>query len=74
MQTGIPLKMVGEDGNAFLILGRASKALRRAKKPELIKEFQNEATAGDYNHLLKTCMEWFEVDVQTGENDYDENY
>jgi len=66
MQTGISLKMVGEDGNAFSILGRAVKALR-SKKPELVKEFQDEATAGDYNHLLHTCMEWFDVDNEERE-------
>ena len=62
-KTGVPLKMVGEDGNAFAILGRAQKALRRAGKGDLVEQFHQEATGGDYNHLLRTCLEWFDVDV-----------
>lgn len=61
-KTGVPLKLVGEDGNAFSILGRASRALRKAGKGDLVHEFMAEATAGDYDHLLQTTMKWFDVD------------
>ncbi len=59
----IEVKLVGEDGNAFAILGRVSKAMRRGgvEKSE-IDEFMKEATSGDYDHLLQTCMEWVEVE------------
>jgi len=58
----IKVKLVGEDGNAFFILGKVIKALRRGGVPmEEIDKFENEATAGDYNHLLRTCMEWVDV-------------
>lgn len=61
-QTGIEVKLVGEDGNAFAILGRVSKALRRGKCSEdFIKAFMKEATSGDYNHLLQTVMEVVEI-------------
>lgn len=61
-QTGIELSLIGEDGNAFSILGKAQKAMRRAKLPqEQIDQFMAEATAGDYNHLLQTTMRWFKV-------------
>lgn len=57
------LKLVGEDGNAFAILGRAIKVLRKDDFPaEFIQRFVDEATSGDYDHLLRTVMEWFDVD------------
>ena len=56
------LKLSGEDGNAFFILGRAEQALRRAGfSQERRDQFQEEATSGDYDHLLQTCMRWFDV-------------
>ena len=58
----VHLKLVGEDGNAFFILGRARNAMRRAGILDQWDEFQSEATSGDYNHLLYTCMQWFSTD------------
>ena len=53
----VTVALVGEDGNAFAILGRVSKALRRAKVPKAeIDAFMAEATSGDYYHLLATVM------------------
>lgn len=55
----VHVKVVGEDGNAFAILGRVAQAMRQAEVPEdKIKEFRAEATAGDYAHLLCTVMQW----------------
>lgn len=59
----ITVKLVGEDGNAFAILGNVQRAMRRGGVPkEEIDEFLKEATSGDYNHLLATCMKWVEVE------------
>lgn len=59
----ITVQLTGEDGNAFSILGRVIRALKRGKVPqEEIEVFKKEATSGDYDHLLVTCMQW--VDVQ----------
>ncbi len=55
------LKLVGEDGNAFSILARARKVLRRNGMEDKVAEFTEEATSGDYDHLLATCAKWFEV-------------
>ena len=53
----VPLS--GEDGNAFAILGRARKALARAGATEAeLREFTDEATASDYDHLLQVVMRW----------------
>ena len=68
-KTGVPLKLVGEDGNAYFILARARRALCRGGQEALCQEFHREATAGDYDHLLRTCMEWFDVDPG---DDYEE--
>ena len=55
----IEVPLAGEDGNAFSILGRVLKAMRRAGVPkEEQDEFTKEATSGDYDHLLQTCMRW----------------
>jgi hypothetical protein len=59
----IQVKLVGEDGNAFAILGRVRAAMRRAGlMPSEIDEFTKQATSGDYDFLLGTCMEWVEVE------------
>lgn len=64
------VKLVGEDGNAFAILGRCLAAGRRAGyTAEQLKEFQDEATSGDYDHLLATCMEWFDEEGSFDEED-----
>jgi len=57
------VQLTGVDGNAFVILGTCRVAARKAKwPPEKIKEFTDAATSGNYDHLLATCMEWFDVD------------
>lgn len=57
----ISLSLAGQDGNAFAILGRAKQLMREHGICESeIKQFQCEATADDYDHLLRTCMRWFD--------------
>ncbi len=60
--TNIKLKLVNEDGNAFSIMGRARAALRRAGRADLLDAFTKECTSGDYNHLLATCMKYFDCE------------
>jgi hypothetical protein len=53
------LELVGNDGNAFAILG---KAYRVAKENGLDWEaIKAEATSGDYDHLLQTMCKYFDV-------------
>ena len=47
--------------NAFSILGRARATLRRNGMADRIEEFTNTATSGDYQKLIATCCEWFDV-------------
>lgn len=58
----IKVKLTGRDGNAFAILGRVQAAMRMHNVPKAeINEFIEEATKGDYNDLLGTCMKWVDV-------------
>lgn len=53
--------MVGEDGNAFAILGRCQKAARRAGwTPAEWDAFRSEATSGGYDHLVQTVLAAFD--------------
>ena len=59
----VNVKMVGQDGNAFAIIGRVSRALRRAHIPQVeVKAFLLECHFGNYDHLLQTVMKWVDVD------------
>lgn len=58
----IVVPMVGEDGNAFAVLGRVQRALKRAGVPAAeLDAFRAEATSGDYDALLATVMRWVDV-------------
>lgn len=57
----VQVDLIGEDGNAYAIMGRVTKALRRAGYgPEVIKEYRDKATSGDYDNLLRVTMEYAE--------------
>ena len=71
-KTGITLNLQNVSGNAFAILGVARRAMERAGKRELWDEFHKEATSGDYNNLLCTVSDWF--DVTFGEDEDEEEY
>ena len=56
------VRLVGEDGNAFAIMGRVSAALKKVGiSGEEREAFRQQAMSGDYDHLLRTVMEWVEV-------------
>lgn len=58
----IKVKLVGKDGNAFAILGRVDRALSLAGVEKAERDaFHKEATSGNYDHLLQTCMKWVKV-------------
>ena len=57
------VRMVGEDGNAFAIIGRVSKALKRAGYPDKAKEWQAAAMSCEsYDHLLNLTWDYADVD------------
>jgi len=71
-KTGITLNLQNVSGNAFAILGVCRRAMERAEKQELWDAFHKEATSGDYNNLLCTVSDWF--DVTFGEDEDEEEY
>lgn len=52
------VQLSGEDGNAFAIIARVRKALLRAGQKDEATAFVKEATSGDYDHVLQTCMKY----------------
>jgi hypothetical protein len=67
----INIPLVGEDGNAFSILGRISRIMKQNKIHHEWDEFHKEATSGDYDHLLLTVMTWFAHDEHL-DDDYED--
>lgn len=58
----IEVELSGQDGNAFMILGRVQRIMRREGVPaDEISAFVNEATDGDYSDLLATVAKWVSI-------------
>ena len=54
----VRMRMIGEDGNAFAILGRFRREARRQGwTAEEMRAVTEEARIGDYYHLLATISE-----------------
>lgn len=71
----INIPMVGEDGNAFSILGRVRRIMRRAGLEDTEWEaFYEEATSSDYGNLLVTVVRWFSVDADLDDDYEDDDY
>ena len=59
----VHVELAGQDGNAFAIIGRVREAMKRSGlSEEDVKAFTDEATSGDYDHLLQTAMETVNCD------------
>ena len=59
----VVVEILDGDGNAFSILGKVRRALRDGGVPTAeIENFCKEAMSGDYDHLLRTVMQWVTVD------------
>jgi hypothetical protein len=56
----ITVTLIEQDGNAFIILGLCQQAARAAGLPKSeVDAFYREATSGDYDHLIRTALRWF---------------
>lgn len=54
----VTLQLVGLDGNAFALLGAFQRQARKEGwEQDEIKAVIDEATSGDYDHLLATLIE-----------------
>uniref|UniRef100_A0A6H1ZZV7 Uncharacterized protein n=1 Tax=viral metagenome TaxID=1070528 RepID=A0A6H1ZZV7_9ZZZZ len=57
------VKLIGNDGDAFAILGRCKRALRAAgADDEYVTKYLQESSAGDYDNLLQVAMKYCEVE------------
>jgi len=56
------VKLIGEDGNAFAILGKVKRALVKAGMHEEAERYIQEATAGDYSNLLAVTQRYVDVE------------
>jgi len=62
-------EIVGQDGNAFAIMGRVNRALKRAgNEQSILDSYREQATSGDYSHLLAVTMAFV---LDTGEDNED---
>lgn len=53
--------LVGVDGNAFSIMAYTSRAMRTAGfSGQQRAEYTDQATSGDYDHLLALSCEWID--------------
>jgi len=58
----VTVKLTGEDSNAFMMVGRTGREMRRAGVPDAeIVAFREEATSGDYDHVIQTIMKYVNV-------------
>jgi hypothetical protein len=61
-KTDVRVKLTGEDGNAFAIMGAVRGALERNGYEDLAAQYIEDAIMGDYNHLLMVSMDYVEVE------------
>ena len=54
-------KLVGTDGNAFSVMAKVRESLRKAGLRDQIDDFLQEATSGEYNHLLAVCHKYVDI-------------
>lgn len=58
----IRVRLTGQNGNAFNLIGIVKRAMRQHDVPRgEIEEFSRDATSGDYTHLIRTCVAWVDV-------------
>lgn len=58
----IPVQLLGEDGNAMVLISKVRRALVKASvREDEVSKFVTEAMSGDYNKVIQTCMEWVDV-------------
>lgn len=59
----VTVQLSGMDGNAFAIMGRVTKALRRAGVSQKeLDLYVSQSMAMAYNELVQTAMRWVNVE------------
>ena len=63
--------LVGVNGNAYAIMGYTATALKETGHDDLVEKMYDEATSGDYYHLIDVCDDY--IAIANGEGKEDEN-
>ena len=65
--------LVGVDGNAYCVMRYTTRAMKREGfSKEEVDEMYNKAESGDYNNLLRVCMDYIDkVNERVGAEDSD---
>lgn len=59
----ITVNLIGQDGNAFAVIGAVNKGLRDGGcSLEECEQFRKEAMSADYMNLLATCARWVNIE------------
>ncbi len=70
--------LVGQDGNAFALMGYTARALKNEGLRDKVEEMQSRAMAGDYYQLIAVCDEYIDMANQKAEEngyvDEEEDY
>ena len=75
--------LVGQDGNAFALMGYTARALKSEGLNNLVDEMRSRAMSGDYYNLIRVCDEYIGIanlhaevsdDEDDGEEDDDGNW
>lgn len=62
MAEKVEVELLGHDGNAFYIMGKVVKTLKKHGYSHLAHRFSKEANAAkDYDHLLQIAQKYVEV-------------
>ena len=73
-KTDVRVALVGEDGNAFAIIGRVSRALKQAGHRELASEFTSAAMRQkSYDDLLCLVLEYVDEEGTEDEEDTEDD-
>jgi hypothetical protein len=58
----VKVKLSGNDGNAFAVMGAVKSALKKAgASKEELDQYLSDSMSGDYDNLLRVAMDWVKV-------------
>jgi len=58
----VKVKLSGNDGNAFSVMGAVKDSLKKAgASKEEIDQYLKESMSGDYDNLIRVAMDWVMV-------------
>ena len=61
----IEIDLDGEDGNAFVIIGKTCKSLfNEGADEEYLNKYRDEAMSGDYENLLKITYQYVNLNIK----------